>query len=378
MKSGVVGLAGFLLSMVLYGTAAGAAQSIALGLLVPSQPGVIADDGIAGARLAIDDNNTTGKFLGQSFSLDEITVADTADPAAAVHGLTGRGRRFIISLLPADQVVKAADGGGILVNAAALDDRLRGPDCRANLLHTMPSRAMLTDALAQYLVLKRWTKWFLTLGATPADLAFADDLRRSAKRFGARIIAEKPWTFDADSKPESEVPVFTQGADYDVVATADEGGAFGQLLPYRTWLPRPVVGTSGLVPAAWDATAEDWGAIQLQNRFRKLAGRPMTSVDYAAWLAVRAIGEAASRARSGDADAIAASLRAEDFTVAGFKGRKLSFRPWDGQMRQPIFLSAANGVVAVAPVDGFMHPRTELDSLGVDQPETQCRKDQAK
>ena len=347
-----------------------AADSVTIGLI--SKPPFT--DGAMGARLAILDNNTTGRFIGQSFSLDETALDNEGDPAKAAQNLSAKGRKLIVSLLPADDVTKAAEAeaAALFLNAAAPDESLRNGACRPNLLHLIPDRAMQADALAQYLIKKRWSNWLLITGPDAGDTAFADALRRSAKRFGAHIIATRPWTFERDSKPETEVSTFTQGGDYDVAAVADEAGNFGDLLSYRLWLPRPVVGTQGLVAKGWDASAEDWGAIQLQNRFRKLANRPMTSVDYAAWLAVRVVGEAAQRAKSTDPIAIRKAILAADFSVAGFKGRQLSFRPWDGQLRQPMLLAAANGLIATAPVDGFMHPVTEMDTLGTDRPETKC------
>ncbi len=350
---------------------AAATQTIAIGILVPD---TLKDDlGVTGARLGVADNNTTGRFTGQVFTLDEEKLQSGEDPAEAARRLTANGSSFIVSLLDAAAVLKAAESGATLFNAASADERLRNEDCRPNLLHTLPDRAMLADGLGQYLVEKRWTKWLLVYGAGQADAAYAQAIRRTARRYGASIVDQRQWTFDSEGKPQREVPTFTQGADYDVVVVADEAGTFGNLLPYRLWLPRPVVGTQGLMAEGWDPAAEDWGAIQLQSRFTALAKRPMTSVDYAAWLAVRAIGEAATRARSADPAALRKILAAPDFSVAGFKGRKLTFRDWDGQLRQPILLGAANGLIAVAPVAGFMHPTTELDTLGIDRPETKCK-----
>lgn len=360
--------AGLLLLRLLAGPAA-ASEQVTIGLIAPDG----GDAGVAGARLAIEDNNTTGRFTGQSFSLDEVRLSVGGDAAEAVKQLQQRGHSPVVSLLPVEQLLAAAGTGALLFNAAAPDERLRGPDCRPNLLHTLPDRAMLADALGQYLLKKRWNRWLLIKGQTPEDEAFAAAVRRAAKRFGARIVDEKTWTFDRDSKPENEVSTFTQGSDYDVVVAADEDGAFGDLLSYRLWLPRPVVGTQGMAPTAWDSAAEAWGATQLQNRFQKLAHRPMTAVDYAAWLAVRAVAEAAQRVHSADPQALRKALLDPDFAIAGFKGRQLSFRAWDGQMRQPIFLAAANGVITMAPIEGFMHPSTDLDTLGTDQPESKCK-----
>lgn len=188
------------------------------------------------------------------------------------------------------------------------------------------------------------------------------------------IIAEKTWehTFDARRTAQSDVAVFSQVDDYDVLVVADEQGAFGEYLDYRTWLPRPVIGTQGLVATAWHRTHDQWGATQLQNRFTEKAGRTMAEEDYGAYLAVRALGEAATRTKSTELAALKSYLLGDKFALQGYKSNPLSFRAWDGQLRQPILLAAPRAMVAVAPIDGFLHQKTELDTLGYDQPETQC------
>jgi len=157
------------------------------------------------------------------------------------------------------------------------------------------------------------------------------------------------------------------------LVVADEQGAFGEYLDYRTWSPRPVIGTQGLIATAWHKTHEQWGAIQMQNRFKDKIGRWMEESDYGAYMAVRAIGEAATRTHSVNLADIKAYMMSEDFALQGYKGKPLSFRVWDGQMRQPILLAAPRSLVAVAPVEGFLHPKTELDTLGFDQPESICK-----
>ncbi len=336
------------------------------------------DAGSQGARLAIADNNTTGRFTGHTFTLVEAVLPEDGDVAAAFASLSAA---FVVSTLDGeglDRLVAAADGREVLIfNAGAADDRFRGRDCRRTLLHTLPSRAMLADALGQYLVRKTWTRWFLVTGPGAGDAHYAEAMRRAARRFGARIVAEKTWSEQLDIRrtAEAEVPVFTQVADHDVLIVADEIGRFGEYLPYRTWLPRPVAGTQGLAPVAWDKSLEQWGARQLQARFQRQAGRAMTATDYAAWAAVRTIGEAAIRGPSPGFAGVAGYILSDAFEFAGFKGLSLSFRPWDGQLRQPIPLVTARAVVSMSPQEGFLHPRTALDSLGHDRPESECRHD---
>lgn len=338
------------------------------------------DLGLQGARLAIQDNNTTGQFLGQSFHLEESLLSREDDPTVAFRDLVAKGARYVVTRLPADALLKIADlpeaRETLLFNAGAPDDRLRNAACRSNVMHTLPSRAMLADALAQYLVRKRWPRWFLVVGPQEGDRRFADAVRRAAGRFGGRIVEEKNWTYTHDARrtAESEVPVFTQGPAYDVLIVADESGDFGEHFAYRTWEPRPVAGTQGLTPLAWHRAHEQWGAAQLQRRFQALAGRAMRPLDYAAWLAVRAIGEAATQTQQTASLKVTRDhLLGPGFALQGFKGRKLNFRPWDHELRQPILLASPNAVVSASPQEGFLHPKTTLDTLGYDEPESGCR-----
>jgi ABC transporter substrate binding protein (PQQ-dependent alcohol dehydrogenase system) len=349
-----------------------------------------ANDGVAGAQLAIEDDNTTGGFLNQHFILDETRLAPADDPAAAVATLSGRGIALVVADLPADALLKASDAGkaaGLLVfNVGATDDRLRQEDCRPNLIHTAPSRAMLADGLAQYLVWKKWRRWLLVIGSHPPDKLYADALRRAAKRFGAQIVQEKVFEDTGGARRtdsglvqvQSQIPLFTQGApDHDVLVAADESEVFAAELPYHTWLPRPVAGSAGLVPTSWDGAHDQWGAVQLQNRFVQRFSRRMTARDMQAWTAVRMIGEAAAH-NATQPKAMLDFFKSPAFALAAFKGRKLTLRDWDLQLRQPILLSDGRMIVSVSPQAGFLHQVTELDTLGIERPESKCRLDREK
>lgn len=334
------------------------------------------DAGRRGAELAIIDSNSTGRFLKQQFELQSAESDQVDELLAAAERQHQAGIRLFVVNAPAATLRQLSERlpDSLLFNAGSADDGLRREQCLGNVLHTLPSRAMLADALAQFLAVRKWTRWLLVTGTTEDDNAYADALMRAAKRFGHKIVAEKPWSFDNDQRrsAQAEMPLFTQANEYDVVLVADERGDFGEYLPYNTWLPRPVAGTQGLTPTAWHKTVETFGAAQLQKRFEELAGRWMNDRDFAAWMAVRSIAAAVTKLRGAEPQAIRTLALSADLPLDGFKGRKLSFRPWNGELRQPIELVHPRALVSTSPQDGFLHPSNEMDSLGYDQPEVSC------
>lgn len=344
------------------------------------------DNGVAGAQMAAKDSDTTGRFLNQRYSLVDLHLKAGDDPAMAVAELARQGIALIVVDLPADDLLKAAEAGKadriLFFNAAATDDRLRQKDCRANIVHTAPSRAMLADGLAQYLVWKKWVRWFLVVGSHERDKLFAAALTRAANRFGAKIVQQREFKDTGGARRtdsgvvqiQQQMPVFTQEApSYDVLVVADESEVFANNLPYRTWDPRPVAGSAGLVPTSWDASNSLWGGIQMQDRFIAQFKRLMTALDMQAWTAVRMIGEAASRQNSADPKTILDFLKGPELALGAFKGQKLTLRDWDLQLRQPILLTDGRTIVSVSPQQGFLHQFSELDTLGYDRPETQCK-----
>ncbi|KAA0876424.1 ABC transporter substrate-binding protein [Nitrincola tapanii] len=336
------------------------------------------DSGLRGAEVGIKDNNTTGRFLKQRYHLEALQSDNPEQLLEKAQSLYAEGVRFFVANLPKAEL-KALHSqvgeGSIIFNAGSKDDALRVNECIPDMLHTIPSRAMLADALGQWLAAKRWNKWLLITGQHPDDQAYAAAVKRAAERFGSRIIEEKSWSFDTDLRrtAQQELPVFTRSRDYDVVIVADERGDFGEYLPYNTWLPRPVAGTQGMTPVAWHKVVEAWGAAQLHSRFEDHAERWMNEQDYASWAGVRTLGEAVTQTRSDDPETLREFILSDKFQLAGFKGRRLEYRHWSGQLRQPIPLVHPRALVSLSPQEGFLHPVTDLDTLGFDAPESQCR-----
>jgi ABC transporter substrate binding protein (PQQ-dependent alcohol dehydrogenase system) len=388
-------LAAFAGMVIACGAASAAPIQVAITYLGQQEPvvqpislvePVLADEGVMGARQALAENQTTGQFLQHEYRLIERIVPEGGDVVAAFETALAAGERLFVADLRAEPLVALAPladaAGALLFNARAPDDQLRTEVCHASVLHVAPSRAMKADALAQYLVWKQWPDWFLMHGTRAPDLAFADAIRRAATRYGAKIVAEREYAFvefarrtdSGHAQVQRQMPVLTQDVpDYDVLVVADESDVFGEYLPYRTWEPRPVAGTQGLVPTAWSRVHEQWGGTQVQRRFEKFAGRAMTERDYNNWVAVRVIGEAVTRTNDAAPQALHDYIMGDAFEVAAFKGEGLTFRQWDQQLRQPILLVNPRVLVSVSPQEQFLHQRTPLDTLGYDEPESACR-----
>lgn len=337
------------------------------------------DRGIAGAEVALADTKTTGSFLGHDYQLGIVSVEPGGDLAAAAREALA-GSRIIFLDAPAEDILKVADmpeaEGALIFNIASGERRLRDGDCRANLLHTMPEDAMRSDALMQVLKARRWTRTVLITGPKPEDEIYAGALRASAAKFGVQILAEKAWSFDTDLRRAAgqEIPLFTQDfPDHDVVLVADEADDFARYVPDNTWLPRPVAGSEGLRGEGWAPVLEQWAAVQLQNRFEKHAEREMSTRDYAAWTALRTIGEAVTRVNSAEPQALHDFIFSDQFALDGFKGRSLTYRDWDGQLRQPMPVVNPRALVELTPLDGYLHQHNEMDTLGLDRPESACK-----
>lgn len=345
-------------------------------------PGHPTGRAIDGVTLAAEDSAFELDAAGIELVVKDVVLPNAAGLGKALAELKAARVQHVVADLPAAelralvQAAPAALGGAIVFNAAADDDVLRGAQCAAHLLHTVPSRAMLSDALAQYLAARNWRKALVLQGPQPGDALQLDAFNRAAKRYGIRTTSLKPFKLTGDPRERDlgNVRLLT-GADRDheVVAVLDSDGEFARTVPYATQLPRPVVGAAGLVATPWHPQWERNGGPQLSRRFARDAKRPMTGHDWAAWLAGRAVATVLVDLPKAPVAQQLKALRGGPVGVDGFKGPRLSFRAWDGQLRQPIFLSHVDGVIGVAPLDGVLHPKEVMDTLGVDEAESACK-----
>ena len=346
----------------------------------------IINNGILGSRMGIKDNNTTGKFTNQKFELIEKNIMPNESAKEIFEEFRKNNYNFFIldvSSKDLDKIISSDIlGDALLINVSLKNNDFRNQKCDKQLLHTAPSYMMVTDALMQFLKKKNWTKLFLIFGTNNRDKQFKDSLKISVKKFGLTITNEKKWDFTHDFRRTADLEFvkFTQGEKYEVLVLADEGNtfgdsgnSFGDYIPYRTWKPNIVVGGEVLKPTSWHHTHEQWGGNQMQSRFLKNFNRFMTNIDFNSWVGIRVFGEAITKTKSLDPKTILDEILKENFNIAAYKGKPVSFRKWNRQLRQPILLVTPRALVSVSPQNGFLHPRTELDTLGIDEPDTKCK-----
>lgn len=338
------------------------------------------DLGLKGAQVAIIDSNKSAKFLNQNFELIEKISFDENELIHAFEEFIKNKNSYVVlnvedSLL---EKLKAnpLSKNSLLINASSQSSHLRSEICDKNLLHTIASNAMLYDGLMQFLVKRDFKDIFLITGTNPKDALIKEDIKRAAKKFGAKIIIEKTWENNTDirRKASEEFPVFTQAKDYDVILVADYFGDFGESIYFNTWLPRPIAGTQGLTPVTWSKVIEANGAAQMQSRFEKFASRWMQSQDYSNWVAVRTIITAIANTKTADLNTNLDFIYSDKFDLAAYMGRKLSFRDYNGQLRMPISLIQPRALISISPQVGFLHPTTDLDTLGIAPFEMKCKK----
>ncbi len=331
------------------------------------------------SKVALQEVKFHGTKADVEFKLKKIQGKSTKQLLKKIDLARQDGVEHFIADLPWQELAqlskKLAQQNLLLYNISAREDTLRQSHCQENLLHIIPSHAMLMDSLAQYLISKKWRNILILSGPSESDAALTQTFERSAKRYGLKIREKKPFVFGNNprERDKNNISLLTANRDYDIVFVADNTGEFARDVPYQTLRPQLTVGTEGMAALAWHWSWERHGAPQLEKRFEKITKRAMGGFDWAAWQAVKVIAEAVQRTGERELETIREYLRSDDLVIDTFKGNRSNFRPWNNQMRQPVLLATHNWVVERAPLKGFLHKKNNLDSIGLGIEESSCK-----
>lgn len=334
-------------------------------------PGGPPGDAVA---LALDEAEFELKAAKVEVRLEILPVAGPGEARAAALRADKAGTKILLSNLPAEWMTTVADAVKLpVINLSASADRLRERDCRLNVFHVLPSERMRADAIAQALIHRKWSQVLLLSGTSGRDTERSAVAQAAIQRYGLKLVASKTFKLSSDPRERqlANPLLLTSGASYDAIWVVDSDGEFARTLPYNTAAARPVVGDAGWVALAWHAQFERFGAPQVSRRFARSARRAMTDHDWASWMAGKAIAAAAAVQPQANTDQLLQVLGS--INLDGSKGVTLQFRPWDRQLRQPLVLTDGQGVLALLPLEGILHPRNILDTLGADEPQKLCR-----
>jgi len=175
-------------------------------------PGGPASEGV---EVALDEGQFELQAADAAVALTKQSADSLEAARAAAQAAEKAGAAVLLTDLPAEWTLAVVDAVKLpVINIGDASDRLREQDCRARLLHTMPSERMRADALAQTLVSRKWMKVLLLVGPGAQDQSRAVTVQASLKRYGlqVRISAQGAecaisWGVAADPPRSAAAPV---------------------------------------------------------------------------------------------------------------------------------------------------------------------------
>ncbi len=335
-------------------------------------------------ELALFESSTLFETLGLQAEIHQLELLQDDDFQIQLESIPPSS--LVILDLPLDIIEPVARLANqlklVTFNVRHSDSRLRDSLCLEHVFHTIPSDRMYFDALGQFLVFRGWRKVLVVQGPTHRDNERAQSLVESLKKFGASIVDQRTFSLShhPDDRDKNRPGFLTGGVSYDVVAVIDTQKDYGRYLQYSTRSARPVVGDVGLTPTSWHFALERYGAPQLNERYRLFKENEplgsqvaMTDAEFAAWSAVKLITNSINSRQNGANLELLTVLSDPASQVDLYKGTRGSIRQWNHQLRQPILMATSDAVVAVAPMPKFLHPKHYVDTLGIDEPESNCQ-----
>ena len=352
--------------------AACAEDVVTVGLLLPADA-ERATELSRGAALGLDDANALATLFAKRLRLEPET--DRAGSSAgrvlartgtlAVVGGAGPGG--------GEALLQVAGAGIPVLNVGAPDDRLRNDACDRRAFHVTPSVSMYVDALTQILIEQRkLPRWSVVSDGSPRGAEVEAAARRSVARRGGSIGPDAAATdvlllaVDDRGLDAAMARAIAEGRRPDRIAAIGESG-----------MRVPAERAAGIWALGWHQELERFSARELNRRFRRRWNAPMTETAWAGWAAVKLVGEAVVRAGATDGAALVAFLESAP-PFDGHKGEALTFRKWDHQLRQPLYVAGARKgeeiggplapLAVLADVGG-----KNLDALGTAMTESRCR-----
>lgn len=367
----------FLASLAVAGVAsarprmARAEDVITVGLVLPADSDKATDLG-RGAQLGLDDANALATLFGKRLRLETEVDRGTGQAGRAL------GRAGALAVLggvgsgAGEGLREVGAAGTPALNVGAADDRLRNEGCARRVFHVLPSVSMYVDALADFLIARRKLgRWAVAADRSPRGAEIEAATRRSVGRRGGSVID------DAGAADVLLLAVDEGAIDASVTRARAEGRAADRIAGIgEAGLRLPAERAAGIWALGWHWQLERFSARELNARFRRRFSAPLGETSWAAWAAVKLVGEAVVRAGATDPASLIAFMQSGP-PFDGHKGEALTFRQWDHQLRQPLYVAGprkadeagADGPFTVlADIGG-----RNLDALGTAMADSRCR-----
>ncbi|SNR70006.1 hypothetical protein EYF88_16380 [Paracoccus sediminis] len=349
----------------------------------------VAEAARMGLILAEEDMTRNGTLLGLPLALT-VTNAPGADAVArAARRLVSRsGATVLIGGFTRDEAEilsqVADETGALFLNIAAPSDALRHA-CRPGTFHVEASAAMYLDELLGWFVRAGHRRWFLVHDDGAEGRAMLDRMTASltARHWGAEVAGTAALRVD-DARGFAPALSAIAGSDADVVLLLTDWWTQLEFLSRyeASGLPAPVTGfpepatqtrdfyfaARRAAPVAgcghravlWEATLDAYGARELNARFDGRWGRPMDPTAWAAYQAVKIAFEASLATGATQGAVLAGHLAGDRGLFDVSKGIGVTFRPWDHQLRQSLFLARINPDATGSMALGDMLARASL------------------
>jgi ABC transporter substrate binding protein (PQQ-dependent alcohol dehydrogenase system) len=393
------------------------ANPIVIGVIVPDAEeatdeltAAVARAAEHGAAMAEEEH----AFNAELFGLDFAVVLERASGAEAVVAAAAR--------LVDEEEALAVAGGTTFAEASALaawsaergipyfntgspDDRLRNDLCEPTSFHIEASAAMYVDALAGWYVRSGFRNWFFVIGD---DQASSDQYERTLwslreRHFGAREAGRVGFDGDVEAvvtavqrantdlvllyvRPEDQVRLLGALDDAGVevlVAGFPYPAAQTRTFFTATRAAAPRLGVDQRA-TAWEATLDAYGAREINARYLMMFDEPMEPTAWATYMAVKVVFEAATLGGDASPEGVMAYIAGPQGVFDIWKGIGVSFRSWDHQLRQSLYLIDISDerddpfsmVSLVGELPAIYMPGTDpverLDQLGDLRDRTRC------
>jgi branched-chain amino acid transport system substrate-binding protein len=338
--------------------ARGGRADLRVGLLLA--PGPLAPSILRGAKMGIAEADSMAQMFGKKIELAVPPVPGPEKLAGVASRLVKEGVSVLVGggdERSAEALREVArEGNALFLNVGSAADRLRTERCDRHTFHVFASVEMQVGAVGVWLIEeKKARRW--------AVLTESDELRRAvsalAEARGATVVDDAlAVSGTTDWRPALErfraaapealwigLPPGSLSGFFQQYGPAGLSGPLVGITPGAVGLPNLRQGVLGGVwPVIWYHTLEKYSARDLNSRHKRRFGEPLDGASWSAWAALKLVGEAAVRG-STTPQAILEYLET-DPPFDGHKGRPLTFRKRDHQLRQPLYLAQARPVTA--------------------------------